>query len=239
MKISTRVEKIFAHAVALQQSGKLRNAIYCQNSSIYILNQDNTIIMKFPLRQREGKFIPSFCFNANDYDSNLLKINEDGKVVFIQYCDEFVREKRCNLPVVPLKIVRKTYKSRMKDISIKNTVILTTEFIKCLQDDLSHIEFSSSKGKFKAIQKHIYTGTFITITKKDDKMSLGLTTKGKLKSFEPIGIRTNDLIALFSFVHSVKFHFGNENVLWFESNDARMPFKGVLSHCKYDELGSE
>lgn len=242
MKISGRVAKIFAHAVALQQSGRLRNTIYCQGNTIYILNQDNTIIMKFLLRSSENRFTFPINFNANDYDlltaHDLLETDEHDKVIFIQHHKEFIREKKCVPPDIPFTTVRKMYKSKIKNLDIKCLVTLGKDFKGCLQEDLSHIEFSSYKGKFKAIQRHIYTGALITITKNFEAKPT-LLSKSRQSSFGPIGVRTNDFLALYTFTDSVKFGFTRGNVSRFESKHGLTPFVGILSHCKYDELGSD
>ena len=70
MKITDLVEQIFAHAVALDQSGGLRNTIYAIGSEIYILNYDHTVLLRFRLRRSEACFETPVSFRANDYDSN-------------------------------------------------------------------------------------------------------------------------------------------------------------------------
>ncbi len=234
-KANYRIEKIFAHAAALQQSGRLRNTIYGLKKSVYILNQDFTVLLRFPLRRSENPFDSPISFAANDYDSNIFE-ERDGKICFIQKYGDFVREKSCRIPGQLAADVQKTFKKFAASIKNKNKVTLNMDFVKCLDESLSHIEFSVRKGQLIIKQRNIYDGSVITITKKK-KAGLGIASDASLKSFKPIGIRTNDLLALFAFAESVSFYFSSKGVTWFESEDRKMPFVGIISQCIYDELG--
>ena len=234
-KANYRIERIFAHAAALQQSGRLRNTIYGLKKSVYILNQDFTVLLRFPLRGSENPFDSPISFAANDYDSNIFE-ERDGKICFVQEHGDFVREKSCKIPGQSPSDVKKMFKKLSSSARRENQVTLTTDFVKCLDESLSHVEFSARKGRLIVKQRNIYDGSVITITKKE-KTGLGITSDAQLKSFKPIGIRTNDLLALFAFAGSVSFCFFGKRATWFESEDRKMPFEGIISQCIYDELG--
>jgi hypothetical protein len=189
--------------------------------------------LKFILRVGEGRFSYPLCFNANDIDSKSFESRED-KICFIKQSGEYKREKLCKAPSIAPAKIGKLFKRKMEACKKESSITLTEKFVELLDDGLSHIEFSST-GKFKAVQRDIYAGSLITITKSKNK---GLIkSSDKIKPFKPVGIRTNDFIALYSFANSVCFYFGDKNVVAFESKDNKMPFSGILSLCKYDEIG--
>ena len=51
-KADTFTESMFAQAVALSQNGKMKSTIHCGGNSIYILNMDNTILLKMKCNQK-------------------------------------------------------------------------------------------------------------------------------------------------------------------------------------------
>ncbi len=228
-----KMERIFSHAVGLQQSGRLRNAIFCIKNFIYIMNQDHTILMRFWVAQ---PFEKSMGMYANDYESNNFKpIDNGSKIVFTTKDGAYIKKKTCKAAhLTPIK-VHKLFKRLNKQFKQENGLNLTSQFLKMLNDGLQHIEFKIKKGKFLTIQRDIYSGTFITVERVGDESKL--MKDKKLKDFGPTGIRTNDFVALFSFSDSITFYFTGKNTIWFQSNDPKMPFTGVLSQCIYDELG--
>jgi len=233
-KVNLRVERIFAHAAALQQNGRLRNSVYCYKKYIYILNQDHTVMLQFPLRKGEAPFQNPVSFEANDYDSSHFE-EKDGYICFMKkFKDKYIREKKCKTPqFIPLK-VHKMFKERKEGFKKVNSETLGKDFISLLDESLSHIEFSGRKGKLITQQRNIYSGSVITIQQQDKK---GLDQEKPLKSFKPIGLRTNDFLALFTFVDNIQFYFKGNNAIWFQSKDRLLPFNGLVSQCMYDELG--
>jgi len=238
-KINDRIETIFSHAVALQQSGRLRNTIYCRGSFVYIFNQDHTVLMRFTIPSASVKFKHPISFFANDYDSRRFT-EKDGCICFIQTSSdnthEYVRVKSCRVPNFKTTDIKKLfdkYESRFKKV---NGVEISEAFCQFLDSALSHVEFSSKDGKLIGVQRNIYTGAATTITQNKKQQKL-LTSESKLRNFEPIGLRTNDFTAIFTFAKSVQFWFGRKGTVRFCSKDPRMPFVGFISQCMYDELG--
>jgi len=235
-RVTKRIEMIFAQAVALQQSGRLRSTIYCQGSNVYILNQDRTVLIRFPLRDRETScFQGPVSFNANDYDSDQF-VEKDGRVVFRQKHGEYRRDKSCQAPDLSGKDVLRMFQEQTKQAGRDNPVSLNKDFLKCLDEDLSHVEFHGVKGQFICRQRNIYSGTTIMITKEPSKKKVLFASK-PVQDFPVMGLRTNDLIALFSFADSIQFCFSGKWIVLFKNKDVRMPFTGILSRCVYDQIG--
>jgi len=232
-EVRKRVENIFAHAAALQQNGRLKNTIYCLGDSVFIMNQDHTVLMRCPLRRGEKTFEHPVSFMASDYDSNKFT-EKDGRIVFIQKEGKYIRQKSCRTPDHSPKQVQKYYKDVVSSAKRCNKIVLDEDFIKLLDEELSHIEFKVEGGEFICQQRNIYSGSVVTIKQ---QKSDGLLAAEPLKDFSSIGVRTNDFLALFSFVGSVAFYFVGKDVVLFESNEKAMPFTGIISQCVYDELG--
>jgi hypothetical protein len=92
---------------------------------------------------------------------------------------------------------------------------------------LNHIEFSVKNGALIATQRNIYTGFVAPVTKETEREEWNSPT-GNLKDCEPIGMRTNDFLALYSFTDVVSFYFVDKNHVWFESRDRRTLFRGIV-----------
>lgn len=235
IRVTKRYERIFSHAVALQQSGRLRSLIFCQRTCIYILNQDHTILIRFPLQGGEtSRFKHPVSFKANDYDSNEFT-ERDGQIIFKQKHGEYYRDKACRVPNLTGKEVSKMYKKLSQQGTKKNRVPINSDFLKCMNSHLTHLEFQGRKGKLICRQRDIYSGSMITITKNlVKKTALFAST---VQNFSTIGLRTTDFEALFSFTKTIYFYFAGKDVVLFESKNAQMPFTGIISRCVYDELG--
>jgi len=232
--IHQRIERIFAHAAALQQNGRLKNTIYCFKNRVYILNQDHTVLLKFLLRSYEYNFEQPMSFEANDYDSPVFEMEGD-KICFIKRRDGYERKKSCKTPYhTPIKIA-KLFKIFSDKRELNNCVSLNSSFLGHLEEGLSHIEFKGTKEGFIALQRNIYSGTIITIKRDETKKRL-IQTAGKL-NFKTVGLRTNDFIALFSFSDNINLYFTNKDFVWVESKDPKMLFTGIISQCVYDQLG--
>lgn len=235
MKVNQRLENIFSHAVALQQSGRLRNTVYCLKNRVYILNQDQTVLLRFLLRKGEVEFHSPVSFSANDYDSQEME-EKDGRITFIQKAAGFVRAKACRTPDFSPEEVEQMF--REKETADKNRVQLHSKVLSLLDGDLSHIEFSSKKGKLSIIQRNVYSGS-VTELRREEAGGLGIGVKDELEDFGPVGIRTPDFLALFAFTDSLSLYFPESDWAWVQSDDPKMPMKGLLSRCAYDELGGE
>ena len=234
--VNKRIESIFAQAAALQQSGRLRNTIYCMGRKVYILNQDHTILIQFALRESETPFQTPISFNANDYDSNRF-VEKDGKICFVQQSGDFVREKSCQVPNLSVKEVQRIFQARMEAATWANKVVLDKTFTTCLDESLSHVEFKGVEGQLIALQRNIYTGSIIKVSKQASTKKGLVSFSGALKDFRTIGLRTDDFLALFTFAPSLTFYFAGKDTVPFENLDQKLPFTGLVSRCIYDEMG--
>jgi len=233
-KINDRIETIFAHAVALQQDGRFRNTIHCSGKMIHIMNQDMTVILRFPIRQYESEFKEPVSFFANDYDSKTFE-EKNGKICFIQDNEDYVRTKSCKVPSTKEKDPKRIFKNI--PIEKENCVQIKSSILGLLEGDLSHIEFSCTKGKLKVVQRNIFSGALIEIEKKAAKGFLA--EKDSTGDFPVLAMRTNDFSALFSFVNTIKFYFSGNGYIYFQSISKKLKMDGIVSQCIYEEMKGE
>lgn len=238
-KISQRIEEIFATAVAMDQSGRLRNTIYCLEDQIFIMNSDQTVILKFQLRKSENTFQHPISFRANDYDSREF-YEKDGKIIFVTENEGFKREKSCKTPGDSPEDIAKLYADY--PLIRTNSVKLGRGISALLDEALSHIEISAPNKQLTIQQRNIYSGTVLTLSRTEQEGGLGLDSVVQDKivdAFEPLGMRTNDFLALFAFIDRLAFFFpaGEADYCCVRSDDPKMPMEGVIALCVYDELG--
>lgn len=231
--VSSRVEEIFAHGVALEQSGRLRSTIYVIDREVYILNQDYTVFLRFTLRDTETPFQHPVSFRANDYESKRFK-EENGKIIFETEAEGFKRTKSCSSPDQTPEEVRKHFRE-YKPIK-ENVIHLSKGLLSLLDENLSHIEIRAEGGKVFFVQRNIYSGAVIEVSRGEEGL---LTTDEITSDFGPIGIRTSDFIAMFSFLDNISFSFNPDagDYCCLRSRDPRMKMDGIIAQCLYDELG--
>lgn len=228
-------EDIFSIAIALDQLGRFKNEIYCSDKDIFIVNYDRTTILKF---KAKNIFIDPVSFYANDFEDSKYQV-KDGKVIFDKKKGGILSTKICRIPDFSIQEVQDLFdKFWNKDQSNLSRVSYNKEIVDCLQQDLSHIEFISDNKVPILIQRDIYSGNIIRL-KKAPKKGFGDGTKpDSLKDdFQPIGIRTNDFIALFTFINTVTFAIHpSGHYFLVRSNGDEM--RGIVGGCLYDDLGT-
>lgn len=238
MKITNLVEGIFAQAVALDQSGGLRNTIYAIGHEIFILNYDHTVLLRFRLRASEGTFEHPIAFKANDYDSNTFE-EKDGKIVFYSEKGEYQRKKVCGTSDLTPEEVKALYHNYATDVVDRAVVNLSKDVLSLLDTELSHVEFSGEVGQsIKMVQRNIYSGGIIEVEKKQDSDAL---FKEELENdFGPVAIKTEDFRALFTFQDVLKFSFpsrGKEDFILVTSGEEnKRSITGIIACCLYDEV---
>lgn len=236
MKITGQIEQIFAHAVALDQNGGLKNSIYADGKEVYIMNYDHTVLLRFRLRDSETIFDAPISFKANDYDSNEFYI-EDDKIVFLSKIKGYERKKICGKADNSPEEVKKTFKGYMKKDLEGETLTIDSSILSLIDEDLSHIEFSGKKGEsLKMIQRNIYTGGIVEIS----EMTEGIFENTLESDFGPVGVKTKDFQALFTFQNTLKFQFplGDETdyIVVRSIDQKKRNMIGVIALCLYDEL---
>lgn len=236
-KISDRIEGIFAHAVAMEQSGRLKSTIYCLENEIFILNSDNTVLLRFLLRKTETPFKHPVSFRANDYDSRSF-YEEDGKIIFVTENENFTRTKSCSTPGDTPEDIKTLFGNYEK--LTDNKIVLNREILSLLDDSLSHVEISAPAKDLSIVQRNIYSGSVITVKrKKGEGLGMLANADGITDEFGPIGLRTDDFAALFTFVDNISFAFpsGDTDYCYIRSMDQKLAMEGIIATCVYDELG--
>ena len=237
-KITNLVQGIFAQAVALDQSGGLKNTIYAIQNEIFILNYDHTVLLRFKLRDSETPFSHPVSFKADAYDSNVFE-EKDGTITFFSDSKEYLRKKACGTTDLTPIEVKQLFKKYVLEKGERAVVTLSKEVIELLDTDLSHVEFTSKANEgIKIIQRNIYSGEIIEVEKKKDKSDL--YDKEINHDFGPVAIKTNDFHALFNFQEVLKFYFpskGKEDYLLVRGIDNNVRnFTGIIACCLYDEI---
>jgi hypothetical protein len=202
-------EHIFSHAVALQQSGRLRNNIFVYKRDVYILNMDHTVILNFTIPSKEPGFDNAVAFSANDYDSEKFH-EEEGKIIFAQKNSKtgVVRTKSCAGVEVSFEEIEKLFSEhyrKMRDPGLSR-FSFERDSLPFLEENLSHLEIKAEGGKWSIVQRDIYTGVVIELKKPAGDLRDDLD-----RDFGPIGIRTNDFLALFNFNDFVTFYFPSQH----------------------------
>ncbi len=236
MKISNLVEQIFAQAVALEQGGRFHNTIYASKRTIYIMNYDHTVLLRFQLRGSEPPFNTPVSFKANDYDSNIFE-QVDGKIIFSSYNDGYEKRKICGTTDLTAEEVEKLFNDYKSTDLPRQVIQLSKTVLELLDENLSHIEFTGKKGEtLTMIQRNIYSGGIIEIKKRDT----GFFTEDLTQSFGPVAMKTNDFRALFNFQNTLKFSFPsgeNQDFIIIDSMDkSKRDISGIIACCLYDEI---
>jgi len=223
-------KNILAHAVALAQSGRLKNEIHLGGRTVYVSNFDNTVLLKFD--ELVGVNFEEVGFEANDYEGDKFKV-VDGKVIFEQISNGIIREKICSVSERTFSEIEDLYnKYYLPDKAIVELDLYQT-ILSLLEEGLSHIEISAEKGRAQIIQRDIYSGKIIRL-KMDRK---GFFSADKVTGdFGPMGMRTSDFQAVFSFCNRVKFSFHSDMNYCLIRGD-KFKMTGVIAGCLYDEMG--
>lgn len=235
-KVDTRIESIFSHAVAMDQSGRLRNTVYVKDKEVYILNSDRTVILRFILPSSASPFKNPVSFRASDYDSNTF-YEKDGQIIFVTKSGDMVRKKSCSTPDLNPDEAAELFSS-FSPVKI-NRFQIHKNIIPLLDENLSHIEFKGIEGNLSVIQRNIYDGTVIKI-EKEKESGFGVVSNDDINSdFGPLGLRTNDFLALFAFNDNLTFSFPEGSQFGICRVMGRnFKMSGIIALCLYDEMGT-
>lgn len=235
------MKQIFAHAVALDQNGRLRNTVYAKGSTIYILNSDNTVLLQFNTKQ-PLPLTDEVRFKAADYEGDAFGI-EDGKMVFTTKCGGAVRRKSCGLPDLTFDDVAGIFNAHRQEdkAGVVAALVLTKDVVSLLDENLSHVEISgNAKEGWAIIQRDIYSGAKVEIQQIKEH-GMGVHDASEVSfDFGPVGLRTNDFIALFLFHGTVKFDFRTSEVrvVHISAETSAYSLNGTVAQCVYDEMGT-
>jgi hypothetical protein len=239
LKQELDVERIFSYAVGLEQSGRQKSIIFGFENVIYILNSDKTLLLRFQTPKPE--FPEPIGFFANDYDSSEFGTTK-GFISFLKDNQEFTRKKQCRVPSETFDEVDEMFWKFYEGGAEKQPYLAFISFSKpsleLLEESLSHIEFQSIDRKLIILQRDIYSGTLIQLERKK-ATGLGITVYDDQikKDFGPLGMRTNDFIALFNFNDQIQIHFLSPDRPYFIIEGAHNSMLGVVAGCLYDSIG--
>lgn len=235
-KIDPRVESVFAHAAAMHQSGRMKNTIYVKEKEVYILNVDSSVLLRFILSASSAPFDQPLGFKADDYETSSL-YEKDGKIIFEKEEGEWNIKKSCGTTELTPDHVADIF-SNFPPIKT-NRITLRSSITSLLDTKLSHVELSGQvHDSINIKQKNIYDGKLIDITRKK-ATGMGISEKDNItENFGPLAIRTNDLIALFSFNDQLTFSFGSGDKGYCRVTGRNFKMAGIIGLCRYDELGT-
>jgi len=234
MKLSRETEWIFETAVALEKDIKMRNAVLCRGSNIWIVNFDRTLILKYPIK---GIFKNDVSFYASDYDASNF-VEEDGTLHFVKYYGEYERKKISSAMFTLTDI---DIESLWKKLSIRKPYdvefTMSEKMISLFSDDLTHVEVRISEDKrIQFVQRDIFSGSIVYVKKKNKPGLLADPNEKVTKIVEPFAIRLQDLSALLYKEGNVKFHLSEKCPGRCHIQASR--FEAIVSWCVYDELGT-
>lgn len=229
-------QSIFAYAVGLEQGGRNSNTIFCSGKVVFILNVDRTVLLRFSIRE-SSKFNAPVSFNANDYDSAEFE-ERDGVIAFRRKSESgtYERTKSCRVPNLNFQDVEDVYDQFFRLSDGCPSVSLGQDLLSLLEENLSHVEFSSYDGRLKIVQRDIFSGSLVEIIKRD--VGLSLAEADRLPDrLGPFGMRTKDLFALFNdFNPKVTLYFPADED-YFLISGIHGGMTGIVSKCFYDEMG--
>jgi hypothetical protein len=227
IKLKDRTEYLISQAVALDQSGMMKNTVFGFSEFLFIVNFDDTILLRFMM---DEKIPEALAFFANDYESNEMEVS-GGKVTFITCSGGYRRRKECAAPKRTWNEVAAIW-SRFRPVK-DFPLNFNTKVLSHLDDDLSHVEIHNANGKARLIQKNIYSGAKVEIDNADGGL---FAIENFPEGFQPVGLRTVDFKALFTMTDALTFNL-QPGHNWVYVTDPFDKVNAILSTCLYDELG--
>jgi hypothetical protein len=238
VKISARLEAIFSHAAGMAESGKTRCTVYAYEDTVYLVNEDHTLYVRFPLRKGEKAFDSPVSFNASDFVSGSLK-EENGRVVFTTKADGMIRRKVCRTARASFDEIDERYEKYRNQFSPSGQFEIPKSVLGLLDPDLSHIEFHAIERTIHVVQRNIYDSSILDVFRDSDGLGLDEEIDQLPEDWGPVAVRTPDLAVLFAYVKGLEFIIPEGgNYLIFSSVGNEMEFEGILAECIYDELGT-
>ena len=233
LKLTRETEWVFETAVALEKYVKMRNAVLCRGTNIWIINFDRTLIMKYPIK---GMFKNDVSFYASDYDSTNF-VEEDGTMHFVKYYGGYERKK---VSSAMFTIADINIESLWKDLTVQRPYdvefTMSENMMSLFDDDLTHIEVRISPDKHvQFVQRDIYSGNIVYVKKKDKPGLLADPNEKVKKIVEPFAMRLQDLMAILYKEGNVKFHLSEDSPGRCHIQASR--FEAIASWCVYDEMG--
>ncbi len=241
MKINeAEAESIFAYAEALEKSGRMKNSVFCSEKTVYIINYDKTVLLRFQLSKDITQKLDSIAFFGSDYESSKFQIL-GGLIGFESSTGEWTRTTTCRIPNQTFQDIEILYKKLYNSTKgqIVGSAIIDRGVTDLIKENLSHIELVVRQGELHLIQRDIYSGSVSEI-KRRNKEGLGLIEEPyEFKSDpSPLGIRTDDFLALFSFTDKIILRFLPLEFGYFLVEADHANLHGIIGGCLFDLIGS-
>ena len=233
MRIKDYVETIFSQAVALEQNSRSKNVICCKGNKVFIINADSTLLLCFKLQEKV--FEDDICFYANDYESNKFE-EKSSKIVFYTDNEDYEKKKSCNVPDLSFSDVEKLYEDLKEKTEKVNKITVKSSVRELLEENLSHVELVFEKGDWEILQRDIFTGSMLSIKKKNEKGIFDVDEDTVHENIGAIGLRTGDLIGLFALTSVIDFYVYDNGYCFMKSKQNKMT--GFVAGCLYDDLGT-
>jgi hypothetical protein len=234
IKVAKRTEKIMSTAVAMHQQGRFRNIIHLHPKEMFVVNQDRTMLIRFPYPPEQTKIPRKVAFRADDYDSDHISIQGD-QIVFHREEELYQKATWCSVTRDEVDVVKlfEAYPGQKNFFKFR----LQKQVMSLMEESLSHVEFLGSDGELNLLQRDLYSQTVSQIRKKKGT-GFGLDSED-IPDFGGVGIRTADLVALFAFNPELTFLFPKNPAKtgYCRVRGRVLRMEGVLAFCQYDEIG--
>jgi hypothetical protein len=236
INIPDRIEGILSRSAALYQKGRLRSTVHIHGKTIFLVNSDNTVIMKFLLHGVEAVFPEPISFRASDYSGAQI-VEKDGRIYFVKDEKEnpWICTKSCGIPDVSFSDVSDAFDSL--DIPTDIKISVDTQILSRVEESLSHIEIVGRNGNVLFLQRDIYSGAVFQIHRRKEK---GFISAETVPDFGPVGIRTSDFIALLEFSPRVLMYFNTDDNSYFmvRDPDKKEGMLAMVAGCQFDDMGT-
>lgn len=234
IQIPERVEMLFAKAVHMRQSGRMKSTIYLDGRELYILNSDHTILMQHVLPGSDAIETP-LVFNADDYEGAMIETVDDQitftKKMVLATETQFTKVNAA-VPDISMDEIKGMFDEfAMPGIKVQ----LDSSWVQPLRDDLSHVEIIAKNGSLHLIQRDIYAGR-VYDTWREPKTS-GFGIADPIPDFGPIAARTADFKVVMEFSTNPYLYASATDASYFMIMDAKTKMKAIIAGCLYDELG--
>ncbi len=223
--------KLFGTIQQLAKSGRQKNFIFAWQNIVYGLNSDKTIILRMETEQPISE--EPISFFADDYESHDFKI-EGGKIEFFTSGEEWNRKKITRIPDKSFEEVEILFFKYFQDYDQFPKISFHKNSLSLLQEDLSHIEFLVRDKKIYILQRDIYSGSIVELTRKEEGLGFSLQEDDLKNDFGPLGIRTTDFFSLFYFNDKINIYFTSS---YFIITGEVYNLTGIIAGCLYDHIG--
>lgn len=230
------LDKRFLSIMAgLARDGKDQTEIHWGPTEIFALNADKTVLYRVETSLFQD---PAISFFAQDYSGDEFVV--DGNKIFFKETGVLGYEviTSAGTPESKWEDLNNIFEESKNKVFCNSSLVLDQRILQIIDPELSHIEIiRNEENQLVVIQRNIFTGKIIYITKIEKKLSI-LSQSYQVDSeeiFDKVGIRTPDFLALFKFDDEITFTFSQDGSICFAKGDV---IEAILARCIYDSLGT-